>query len=60
MSKNLATLNLSDAEVTAIDATIAQLEQQLSGLVALSNTDKRRAAKLGEKSGISVAKRCGC
>ena len=50
MSKNLATLNLSDAEVTAIDATIAQLEQQLSGLVALSNTDKRRAAKLGEKS----------
>ena len=50
MSKNLATLNLSDAEVNAIDATIAELERQLSGLVALSTTDKRRAAKLGEKS----------
>lgn len=50
MSKNLATLNLSDAELSAIDSAIAELERLLSGLVALSASDKRRAAKLGEKS----------
>ncbi|MFO1494194.1 MAG: hypothetical protein U1F26_05990 [Lysobacterales bacterium] len=47
---NLATLNLSDVQLTAIDAAITELETQLSGLVALTATDKRRAAKLGEKS----------
>lgn len=47
---NLATLNLTDAQLSAIDTAIAELETQLSGLVALTNVDKRRAAKLGEKS----------
>ncbi len=47
---NLATLNLSDAQLTAIDSAIAELERQLSGLVALSTADKRRATALGEKS----------
>ena len=47
---NLATLNLTDAQLTAIDSAIAELETQLSGMVALSTADKRRAAKLGEKS----------
>lgn len=47
---NLATLNLTDVQLTAIDSAIAELETQLSGMVALSTTDKRRAAKLGEKS----------
>jgi hypothetical protein len=47
---NLATLNLTDAQLTAIDSAITELETQLSGMVALSTADKRRAAKLGEKS----------
>ena len=47
---NLATLNLTDAQLTAIDSAITELERQLAGLVALTTADKRRATKLGEKS----------
>ncbi len=50
MMQNLATLNLSTEQLAAVDTAIAELERQLSGLVALSTLDKRRAAKLGEKS----------
>lgn len=31
---NLATLNLTDAQLTAIDSAITELETQLSGMVA--------------------------
>lgn len=48
--KNLATLNFTDAQLTAIDSAIQELERQLSGLVALTTADKRRSTKLGEKS----------
>lgn len=34
-------LNLSDAELSAIDTAIGELERLLSGLVALSATDER-------------------
>jgi hypothetical protein len=47
---NLVTLNFSESQLAAIDSAIAELERQLSGLVALSTADKRRVAKLGEKS----------
>ncbi|MBK8066245.1 MAG: hypothetical protein IPK27_01060 [Rhodanobacteraceae bacterium] len=48
--KNLATLNLTDGQLVAIDSAIAELERQLSGLIALSPEEKRRATKLGDKS----------
>lgn len=48
--KNLANLNFTDAQLTAIDSAIQELERQLSGLVALTTADKRRSTKLGEKS----------
>lgn len=48
--KKVVRFNLTDTQVRAIDLAITELESQLSGLVALSVTDKRRAAKLGEKS----------
>ena len=47
---NLATLNLTDVQLTAIDSAITELERQLAGLVALSTADKRRSTALGEKS----------
>ena len=47
---NLATLTFTDAQLTAIDNAITELERQLTGLVALTVADKRRATKLGEKS----------
>jgi hypothetical protein len=47
---NLATLNFTDVQLAAIDSAIAELERQLTGLVALTVADKRRATKLGEKS----------
>jgi hypothetical protein len=50
MKQNLATLNLNDAQLVAIDSALTELETQLSGLVALTTSNKRRAAKLGEKS----------
>ncbi len=50
MSQNLASLNLTDAQLTAIDTSFAELESQLSGLVAIPDASKRRAQKLGEKS----------
>lgn len=49
MNQNLATLNLSDAQLNAIDSALTELETQL-GLVALTSSSKLRAAKLGEKS----------
>ena len=47
---NLASLNFTDVQLIAIDTAINELERQLSGLVALTTADKRRATKLGEKS----------
>lgn len=48
--QNLATLNLSDEQLAAIDAALTQLEQQLTGLITLDFAEKSRAAKMGDRS----------
>jgi hypothetical protein len=50
MSQNLATLNLTDAQLQAIDQSLADLEAQLTGLVALGSAKRRGLARMGVKS----------
>ena len=50
MTQNLATLNLTDAQVTAVNAALTELETQLAGLITLSASIKRSARKMGRKS----------
>ncbi|MEJ7745475.1 MAG: hypothetical protein WKF61_01730 [Luteimonas sp.] len=50
MSQNLVSITLSDARVMAVEQLLADLEIQLSDLIAL-NVDARRAlTRMGEKS----------
>jgi hypothetical protein len=48
MSQNLVSLNLTDAQLTAVDAALTELETQLTGLIALP--DKKPYKKMGQKS----------
>jgi hypothetical protein len=50
MSQNIVTLNLTDAQLSAVDAALTELETQLSGLIALVPSHKRGLRKMGEKS----------
>jgi hypothetical protein len=50
MTQNLVTLNLTDAQLTAVDAALTELENQLSGLIALPAARKRSLKKMGQKS----------
>ena len=50
MSQNLATLNLTDAQLEAIDQSLTALDTQLTGLVALGSAKRRSLARMGVKS----------
>ncbi len=50
MQQNLISLNLSDDDINQIDAALGILEQRLSGLVALTNDERRSLTKMGDKS----------
>src|SRR4051794_33139689 len=50
MTQNLVTLNLTDAQITAVNAALTELETQLAGLISLSTPAKRSARKMGQKS----------
>ena len=50
MTQNIATLNLTDAQLAAVDAALTELETQLAGLIALPPVQKRGLRKMGEKS----------
>jgi hypothetical protein len=50
MTQNLVTLNLTDAQLTAVDAALTELETQLAGLIALPPATKRRLRRMGPKS----------
>jgi hypothetical protein len=50
MTQKLVTLNLTDAQLTAVDAALTELETQLSGLIAMSTPTKRALKKMGQKS----------
>jgi hypothetical protein len=48
--RNLATLNLTDVQIAAVDAALTELETQLNGLVALTAAQRRSFAHMGDKS----------
>jgi hypothetical protein len=50
MTQNIVSLNLTDAQLLAVDAALTELETQLSGLIALTLPQKRSLRKMGEKS----------
>ena len=50
MTQNLVTLNLTDAQITAVNAALTELETQLAGLISLSASAKRSVKKMGPKS----------
>jgi len=57
MSQNLVSLNLTDAQLTAIDAALTELETQLVGLIALGPDKRVSLKKMGPKSEAFVARR---
>jgi len=50
MTQNLVSLNLTVAQLGAVDAALLELESQLAGLVALPEGAKKRYQTLGDKS----------
>ena len=50
MSQNIISLSVSSDQLVAIDATLATLEQQLAGMVALTGAQRRSISKMGPKS----------
>lgn len=52
MSQNLVSLVLTDEQLTAIDGALATLEQNLTGLLALTPDQRRSLAKMGDKSEV--------
>jgi hypothetical protein len=50
MTQNPITLTYTPDQITAIDQTLSQLENQLQGLVSLSIGARRTASKMGPKS----------
>jgi hypothetical protein len=50
MMQNLATLNLTDVQISAVNTALTELETQLSGLISLAAPAKRSVRKMGQKS----------
>ena len=50
MSQNLVSLSFPKADVDAIDAALATLEEKLAHLIELSVADRRSLVKMGDKS----------
>lgn len=49
MSRNIISLNLTDADLTAIGEALAVLEQKLAPLVGLSPEVRQGLVKMGDK-----------
>ena len=50
MTQNLVTLHLTDAQITAVNTALTELETQLAGLISLSAPVKRAVKRMGQKS----------
>jgi hypothetical protein len=50
MSQNLVSLNLTEAQLSAVEQALAQIESQLSGLIALDKRQRLSLPKMGLKS----------
>lgn len=52
MSQNLISLTLTDEQMTAVNAALDTLEQNLAGLIALQPPQRRALTKMGDKSEV--------
>jgi hypothetical protein len=50
MTQNLVSMNLTNDQLTAVDAALTALETNLSGMVALSPEQRRSVPRMGDKS----------
>jgi hypothetical protein len=50
MSQNLINLTLTDDQLDAVDQALTDLETQLEALVAMNATQRRKLARMGDKS----------
>ncbi|TYT23809.1 hypothetical protein FZO89_16445 [Luteimonas viscosa] len=50
MSQDLIDLTLSEAQLSAVDNALLELETQLSGLIAMSVQQRRKLMRMGDKS----------
>ena len=48
-TENMVNLNLNETQLANVDAALTALETELSGLIALNATVKRRMRKMGKK-----------
>ena len=49
-TQNLVNLSLTETQIANVDAALTTLETELAGLIALSEGDKRRLRRMGNKS----------
>ena len=49
-SQNLVSLNLTDAQLLAIDTDLSDLETQLAGLIAMNAAQRKSLTRMGDKS----------
>jgi ABC-type transporter Mla subunit MlaD len=49
-TQNLISLTLTDAQLHAVDQALSDLEAQLTGLVAMTTAQRRKLARMGDKS----------
>ena len=50
MTQATVSLSFTDAQLSAIDAALAELETQFSALIGLTNDERRALTKMGSKS----------
>jgi hypothetical protein len=50
VSQDLINLTLSEAQLSAVDNALFELETQLSGLIAMSVQQRRKLMRMGDKS----------
>ena len=50
MTQATVSLSFTDAQLTAIDAALSELETQFDGLIGLTNDERRALMKMGSKS----------
>ena len=50
MSQNIVSLRLTEAQLSAVDQALAEIESQLSGLIALDKVQRLSLPKMGVKS----------
>lgn len=50
MSQNLISLQLTEQDLTTLNALVGDIESRLTGLVSLDNATRRQLTKMGDKS----------